>query len=66
MSVFPQAARVTHACERLKDVGPEVRARPYVYETTPLLDLDSLVSYLQSTRLRVSVCGGVFAYCVYS
>ncbi len=49
-----QAARVTHACERLKDMGPEVRARPYVYETTPLLDMDSLVSYLQTTRLRVS------------
>ncbi|XP_064402067.1 uncharacterized protein LOC135347884 [Halichondria panicea] len=54
---FVQAARVTHACERLKDMGPEVRARPYVYETTPLLDMDSLVSYLQTTRLRAYIFG---------
>lgn len=50
-----QAARVTHACELLKDVGPEVRARPYQYQNTPQLDLDSLVSYLYSVDLRVRV-----------
>ena len=50
-----QAARVTHAAELLKDVGPEVRARPYVYEMTPLLDLDSILSYLQTVKIRVGV-----------
>ena len=48
-----QAARVTHACDALKDTGPEIRARPMQYRQTPQLDLDSLVNFISSLELRV-------------
>ena len=48
-----QAARVTNAAERLKDTGPEIRARPLQYMNTPQLELDSYIQLTQAARLRV-------------
>ena len=50
-----QAARVTYMCERLKDSGPEIRARPLQYRHTPQLDLDSVVSFLGAVDIKVCV-----------
>ena len=50
-----QAARVTHACDMLKDTGPEIRARPMQYRETSQLDLDSLVTFISSLDLRVMI-----------
>ena len=37
---------MTYMCERLKDSGPEICARPLQYRHIPQLDLDSVVSFL--------------------
>ncbi len=58
-----QAARVTNAGKYLKGVGLEVRTRPYVYENTSFIELDSLLSYLQTTRLRVGVALSLIIDC---
>ena len=50
-----QAARVTYMCERLKDSGPEIRARPLQYRHTPQLDLDSVVSFLGAVDIKVCI-----------
>lgn len=52
--LFPQAARVTRSCMRLKKAASEVRARPYSYNDTPQLDLDSLVTFTSSLNMSVS------------
>ncbi|XP_023703335.1 uncharacterized protein LOC111862296 isoform X2 [Cryptotermes secundus] len=48
---FIQAARLTAACVALRDIGHEVRTRPFVYETTPEQDLDSILLYTSSLRM---------------
>ena len=48
-----QAARVTDACDKLKQTGPEIRARPWQYTNTPQLDLDSYIQLTQAVRMRV-------------
>ena len=48
-----QAARVTRSCMRLKKAASEVRARPYSYNDTPQLDLDSLVIFISSLNMSV-------------
>ena len=54
---FIQAARVTYWCDKLKDLGPEIRGRVHAaYAEAPLLDLDSVLSFLHHIKLRVSVC----------
>ena len=50
-----QAARVTRSCMRLKKAATEVRARPYSYNDTPQLDLDSLVTFTSSLNMSVRV-----------
>ncbi|GFG30174.1 hypothetical protein Cfor_10161 [Coptotermes formosanus] len=35
----------------MQDVGHEVRTRPFVYETTPVQDLDSILLYTSSLRM---------------
>jgi len=46
-----QAARLTAACVAMREVGHEVRTRPFVYETTPEQDLDSILLYTSSLRM---------------
>lgn len=48
---FIQASRLTAACLAIQDVGHEVRTRPFVYETTPVQDLDSILLYTSSLRM---------------
>ena len=52
---------MTHACEVLKDAGPEIRARPMQYRDTSQLDLDSLVTFIGSLDIKVLID----AHCVY-
>ncbi len=55
---FIQAARVTYWCDQLKDLAPEIRSKvSAAYKNDTLLDLDSLLTYLQSIHLGVSGCG---------
>jgi len=53
---------VTYWCEQLKDIGTEVRGRVFApyndVDDVKQLDLDSLLSYLQSIKLRVGGAGG--------
>ncbi len=45
---------MTYWCDQLKDLAPEIRGRVSVaYKNDTLLDLDSLLSYLQNIRLKV-------------
>ena len=53
-SAPPQAARVTDACEKVKGMGPDLRARPQLYASTPQLELDSYVTLTHAVKLRVS------------
>ena len=44
---------MTHAAEKLKETGPEIRARPLQYISTSQLELDSYLQLTQAVRLRV-------------
>lgn len=46
-----QAARLTNACSTIRAVGHEIRIRPFVYQTTPGEDLDSILLYTSSLKM---------------
>ncbi|KYN19287.1 Nucleolar protein 10 [Trachymyrmex cornetzi] len=48
---FIQAARLTNACSTIRAVGHEIRIRPFVYQTTPGEDLDSILLYTSSLKM---------------
>ncbi|XP_020291315.1 uncharacterized protein LOC109858456 isoform X3 [Pseudomyrmex gracilis] len=48
---FIQAARLTSACSMIRAVGHEIRIRPFVYQSTPGEDLDSILLYSSSLRM---------------
>ncbi|KAL0126840.1 hypothetical protein PUN28_005304 [Cardiocondyla obscurior] len=48
---FIQAARLTNACSMIRAVGHEIRIRPFVYQTTPGEDLDSILLYTSSLKI---------------
>lgn len=48
---FFQAARLTNACSMIQAVGHEIRIRPFVYQTTPGEDLDSILLYTSSLKM---------------
>lgn len=48
---FIQAARLTNACSMIQAVGHEIRIRPFVYQTTPGEDLDSILLYTSSLKM---------------
>ncbi|CAH1974567.1 unnamed protein product [Acanthoscelides obtectus] len=52
VSPFIQAARLSHACQKLKTSGQEARTRPYVHLDTPTIELDSILLY--TTSLSIS------------
>lgn len=64
---FVQAARVTYWCEQLKDLGPEIRGRvSAAYADADLLDLESLLSFLQHINMRASIFGvPIYPWLVY-
>ncbi|KAG5319778.1 NOL10 protein, partial [Acromyrmex heyeri] len=45
------AARLTNACSMIRAVGHEIRIRPFVYQTTPGEDLDSILLYTSSLKM---------------
>ncbi|CAG9827357.1 unnamed protein product [Diabrotica balteata] len=55
LAPFVQAARLTNACEVLKTVGQEVRARPYVHSDTPTMELDSVLLYTTSLKINAQL-----------
>ena len=48
-----QAARLTSYCRRLRRLGLEIGARPFSYQDTPQLVLDSFLQYTTSTKYTV-------------
>ncbi|CAL7942769.1 unnamed protein product [Xylocopa violacea] len=59
---FIQAARLTTACSMIQSIGHEVRVRPFVYQSTPGEDLDTILLYTSSLKMcarlfRVPVTG---------
>lgn len=53
-----QAVRVTNAGKLIRRLGLELRARPYLYAETPMLDLDSFETYCVNTNVQVRGGGG--------
>ncbi|KAK2575873.1 hypothetical protein KPH14_007244 [Odynerus spinipes] len=54
---FIQAARLTTACSMIQGIGHEVRIRPFVYETTPGEDLDTILLYTSSLKMCARLFG---------
>lgn len=59
---FVQAARLTTACSMIQSIGHEVRIRPFVYQSTPGEDLDTILLYTSSLKMcarlfRVPITG---------
>ena len=52
-----QATKLTKACQKLKRLGHEARARPFTYQNVRQEELDSLLTYMSS--LELSVCAQV-------
>lgn len=50
-----QAVRLTNSCEDLRDIGHELRSRPFGYQDTPQEDLDSLLLFTSNTRLKAKM-----------
>ncbi|CAG9853710.1 unnamed protein product [Phyllotreta striolata] len=55
LAPFIQAARLSNSCEILKTVGQESRARPYVHQDTPTLELDSVLLYTTSLKINAQL-----------
>ncbi|KOC67762.1 hypothetical protein WH47_11163, partial [Habropoda laboriosa] len=51
MVPFIQAARLTAACSMIQSIGHEVRIRPFVYQSTPGEDLDTILLYTSSLKM---------------
>lgn len=52
---FFKAARLTNACSMIRAVGHEIRIRPFVYQTTPGEDLDSILLYTSSLKMSAKL-----------
>ena len=52
--VLLQATLVTITCQKIRNLGMDLRTRPYTYLETSQLDLDSLVLYTTSITVDVS------------
>lgn len=52
--ILLQATLVTIACQKIRNLGMDLRTRPYTYLETSQLDLDSLVLYTTSITVDVS------------
>ena len=48
-----KAARVSHFGSQIKETALEIRARPFQYQDTPQLHLDSFVTYCSNVELKV-------------
>lgn len=52
---FFQAASLTHACESAQSCGHQVRIKPYVHYNTSLDELNSILLYASSLRMRATL-----------
>lgn len=50
-----QAARLTTECSIIRNTGHEVRVRPFVYQSTPGEDLDTLLMYTSSLKMNAKL-----------
>ena len=50
-----QAVRLTNSCQDLRDIGHELRSRPFGYQDTPQDDLDSLLLFTSNIRLEAKM-----------
>lgn len=55
LAPFIMAARLTTACFMLKTLGHEVRIRPFVYQDTPSEDLDTILLYTSSLKMKAKL-----------
>lgn len=54
---FVQAARVTNACNEVLATGPLLRRRPFLYQESSQVDLDSYCQFTNSIILRAEMLG---------
>ncbi|KAJ8920756.1 hypothetical protein NQ315_004896, partial [Exocentrus adspersus] len=52
---FIQGARLSNSCDVLRGVGQEVRTRPYVHQETPAFELDSILMYTTSLKIKAKL-----------
>ncbi|ENN72904.1 hypothetical protein YQE_10474, partial [Dendroctonus ponderosae] len=52
---FVQAARLTIACNNMKTVGQEVITRPFTHMNTPFQDLNSILIYTASLKIKAKL-----------
>ncbi|RZC43109.1 uncharacterized protein BDFB_000804, partial [Asbolus verrucosus] len=52
LAPFIQASRLSNECDILRNAGQEVRTRPFGHQDTPRHDLDSILLYTASLKLR--------------
>ncbi|KAK6637175.1 hypothetical protein RUM44_007589 [Polyplax serrata] len=62
------AAQLTSACTHLRNLGHEVRIRPFVYLDTPGEDLDTILLYTSTLKMRsklfsISISGSFLYAC---
>ncbi|XP_064212873.1 uncharacterized protein GrlHz isoform X1 [Tribolium castaneum] len=55
LAPFVQASRLSNECDILRNAGQEVRTRPFVHQDTPRHDLDSILLYTASLKLRAKL-----------
>ncbi|XP_063918370.1 uncharacterized protein LOC135133782 [Zophobas morio] len=55
LAPFIQASRLSNECDVLRSAGQEVRTRPFVHQDTPRHDLDSILLYTASLKLRAKL-----------
>ncbi|XP_065887686.1 uncharacterized protein [Dysidea avara] len=49
------ATRLTKACQKWRQLGHEVRARPYTYQNVKQIDLDSFLNYMSSLKMTAKL-----------
>lgn len=52
LAPFIMAAWLTSACSMLRNVGHEVRIRPFVYQDTPGEDLDTILLFTSTLKMK--------------
>lgn len=52
---FFQAASLTNACESSRSCGHQVRIRPFLHHNTPSAELDSVLLYASSLKMRAKL-----------
>ncbi|KAL3225852.1 hypothetical protein MRX96_025331 [Rhipicephalus microplus] len=51
-----QASRLSSTCRHVRELGPELTARPFVYRDVPQSELDSFLLFTTSLRMQAKLC----------